>query len=469
MTMELWQCGATDLARMIRLGQVSSRESVTSCLARIDAVNPKINAIVRRMDAEALSAADKADAARKRGDVLGPLHGVPVTTKINTDQKGLPTDNGVVALKDLIATEDAPIVANLRRAGAIFIGRTNAPAFSTRAFSENDLHGRTHNPLDRSITPGGSSGGAAAAVAVGFGPIAQGNDLGGSIRFPASCNGVIGLRVGLGRIPAFNTTAKASRPIAAQLMSAQGSITRTVRDARLALSVMAKGDPRDTRWANVPIDGSPVARPIHAAIVPVMPGGFMHPAQSEAVRTAGRHLANAGYVVEEVLPPEVEEAIHLFHIISSGDSMRAVGPQIEKFADAGAIRSFELWLKLAPAPSDANVVLDAFAQRDRLIFCWQEFFQKYPVIVMPILCDMPPPLDGDQTLDGQRRCFETGRAGLISPLLGLGGLAVPVGQHGPVKTGVQIITGRFREDLALDAGEIVEAAEGVVLPCDPTW
>src|SRR5208282_4227681 len=163
----------------------------------------KLNAIVRRMDAEALSAADAADVARKNGDALGPLHGVPVTTKINTDQKGHPTDNGVVALENLIATEDAPVVANLRNAGAIFIGRTNAPAFSTRAFSENDLHGRTHNPLDRSITPGGSSGGAAAAVAAGFGPIAQGNDLGGSIRFPASCNGVVGLRVGLGRIAAF--------------------------------------------------------------------------------------------------------------------------------------------------------------------------------------------------------------------------------------------------------------------------
>jgi len=177
--MEPWRYDATDLARLIRLGQVSSREAVTSVLARMDAVNPKLNAVVRRMDAEALAAADAADAARVAGMALSPLHGVPVTIKINTDQKGHPTDNGVVAFKDLIAQEDAPVVANLRAAGAVIVGRTNAPAFSMRTLSENDLHGRTHNPRDRGISPGGSSGGAGAAVAAGIGPIAQGNDIGG--------------------------------------------------------------------------------------------------------------------------------------------------------------------------------------------------------------------------------------------------------------------------------------------------
>ena len=114
--MELWKLDATDLARLIRLGKVSAREAVASCLARVDAVNPKLNAIVRRMDDEALAQADAADAARGRGESLGALHGVPVTTKINTDQKGHPTDNGVVAFKDLIAAEDAPVIAKIGRA-----------------------------------------------------------------------------------------------------------------------------------------------------------------------------------------------------------------------------------------------------------------------------------------------------------------------------------------------------------------
>src|SRR6185312_894611 len=126
-----------------------------------------------------------------------------------------------------------------RRAGAIIIGRTNAPAFSMRIFSDNALHGRTLNPLDPSVAAGGSSGGAGAAVATGIGPIAQGNDIGGSVRIPAYFNGVVGLRVSLGRIPSFNPSAPAGRPIGAQLMSVQGPLTRSVRDARLALAAMA--------------------------------------------------------------------------------------------------------------------------------------------------------------------------------------------------------------------------------------
>jgi amidase len=285
--MELWQLEATELARLIRVGQASSREAVAACLARMDAVNDKLNAVVRRMDEEALAAAHAADAARAQGNALGPLHGVPVTIKVNTDQKGHPTDNGVVAFRDLIAPDDAPVVANLRAAGAVVIGRTNVPAFSMQAFSENDLHGRTLNPRNREVTPGGSSGGAGAAVAAGIGPIAQGNDIAGSVRFPAYCCGIVGLRVGLGRIPSFNHTAKIARGIGGQLMATQGPLTRTVRDARLALAVMAKGDRGDTRWVDVPVTGPPPTRPIRVALVPEVPGGETHSSQAEAVRLAG--------------------------------------------------------------------------------------------------------------------------------------------------------------------------------------
>jgi amidase len=465
--MDLWRLDATDLAQRIRLGQVSSREAVASCLARVDAVNPRLNAIVRRLDEEALAAADAADAARAAGSVLGALHGVPVTTKVNTDQRGHPTDNGVAAFKDLIAPEDAPVVANLRRAGAIFIGRTNTPAFSMRAYTENDLHGRTYNPRDLTVSPGGSSGGAGAAVAAGMGPIAHGNDIAGSVRIPAYCNGVVGLRVGLGRVPAFNTTATAPRPIGAQLMSTQGPLTRTVRDARLALAVMAKGDPRDTRWVDAPLAGPSPPRPLRVALAPVIPGGFTHPAQSEAVRTAGRHLAAAGYAVEEVLPPEIEEAARLWHVIGSGDVFRTLGPNIEAMGGADAVNSMRLWLDLAPAPADSGAVLDALAQRDRLLFLWQTFFRQHPLVIMPTLCDLPPPFGQDLTLEGQRTLMDSLRVSLLAPLLGLAGLAVPVGVHGSLRTGVQIVPARFREDLALDAGEVIEAAEGVVQPIDP--
>jgi len=466
--MDLWQLDATDLARLIRLGQASSREAVTACLARMDRVNPKLNAVVRRMDDEALAAADAADAARARGAVLGRLHGVPVTVKVNTDQKGHPTDNGVVAFKDLIAPDDAPVVGNLRAAGAIIIGRTNVPAFSMRAFSENDLHGRTLNPRDRDITPGGSSGGAGSAVAAGVGPIAHGNDIAGSVRFPAYCCGIVGLRVGLGRIPSFNHTAKVARGIGGQLMATQGPLTRTVRDARLALSVMAKGDPRDTRWVDAPLVGPALARPIRVALVPEVPGGTTHPAQAAAVRAAGHHLIAAGYAVEEALPPDIEAAARLWHAIGSNDVLRLLLPLVEQHGDAAAKTSMREWAALYP-PSDPIAGLDALAQRDLLLWRWLEFFEDYPLVVMPTHCDLPPPWGEDLTHDGQARLLDALRVGLIAPLLGLAGLAVPVGAHGPLRTGVQIVPGRFREDLALDAGEVIEAAEGVVAPIDPSW
>ncbi len=204
---------------MIRLGRASSREATESCLSRLRAVNLAINAVVRVLEEEALSAADTADEAQARGEALGPLHGVPVTTKVNTDQAGCPTDRGVVAYRDNIATADNPVVTNLKRAGAVIIGRTNTPAFSFRWFTDNALHGRTLNPRDPAFSAGGSSGGAGAAVATGIGPIAHGNDIAGSVRCPALFNGVVGLRVSLGRIPSYNPSQPVARPISSQLMA----------------------------------------------------------------------------------------------------------------------------------------------------------------------------------------------------------------------------------------------------------
>jgi len=353
-------------------------------------------------------------------------------------------------------------------ADPVIIGRTNTPAFSMRAFSENDLHGRTYNPRDRGITPGGSSGGAGSSVAAGFGPIAHGNDIGGSVRIPAYCCGVVGLRVGLGRIPSFNPSAKIARGISAQLMGIQGPLTRTVRDARLALSVMARGDPRDTRWADVPLAGPAVVRPIRVAIVPDIPGGTTHPAQAEAVRAAGRHLAAAGYVVEEAIPPDIEEVVRVWHVLGSNDVFRLLAPNMEKYGDADSKISMQEWLTLFP-PSGPADVLDALAQRDLLLWRWLEYFQGYPLLIMPTLCDLPPPFGQDLTREGQARLLESARVSFLPPALGLPGLALPVGSHGMLRTGVQIVTERFREDLALDAGEVIEAAEGLVAPLDPTW
>jgi len=465
--MELWQFDATDLARLILTGQASAREAVDSVFSRLHKVNPAINAVVRVLEQEARAAADTADATRARGHALGPLHGVPVTTKVNVDQAGLPTDNGVVPLKDFIAQEDSPVVANLKHAGAIIIGRTNAPAFSMRIFTDNALHGRTLNPLDPTVTPGGSSGGAGASIATGICPIAHGNDIGGSVRIPAYCNGVVGLRAGFARIPAFNpSAANAGRAVGAVLMAVQGPHTRTVRDARLALKAMARGDRRDWRWNDIPFEGPPPARPIKVAIVPEFPNTKTHPAQAAAVRRAGKHLQAAGYVVEEIQPPDLDRSVELWHLIIATESFHGLWPQMQKMGDPDGIASMRSWLALHK-PTDLGAYMSALTEREGVIFRWMTFLLQWSLVIFPTLADLPPKQVSDTTTEGQTKMWDSMRPALIAPLLGLPGLAVPVGRHEKLRTGVQIMAMRNREDLCLDAGEVIEAAEGVVKPIDP--
>ena len=278
MTGALWQWNARELARAIAARDVSSREVVESCLARLDRVNPQINAVVDVLAEEALAAADRADQAVARRERLGALHGsigrgerllrkhiddgVPVTVKINADYAGRATTNGVVAFKDRIASADSPAVANWRKAGAIIIGRTNVPAFSARFFTDNALYGRTLNPWAPGRTPGGSSGGAAAAVATGIGPLAHGSDRAGSIRYPAYACGVFGLRPTIGRVPSFASSSPQEPSLTTQLTHAQGPLARNIEDLRLGLHTMAVRDPRDPWWVPAPFDQSSQRQPL---------------------------------------------------------------------------------------------------------------------------------------------------------------------------------------------------------------
>lgn len=464
MASELWRMDAVDQARLIRTGRASAREAVASSLARLEAVNPQINAVVQFMAEEALAAADAADAKQARGEALPPLHGVPVTIKVNVDQVGYATTNGVVAFKDAVAKEDAPVVANLRAAGGIIIGRTNLPAFSMRVFSDNALHGRTLNPLDPTVSAGGSSGGAGAATATGIGAIAHGNDIGGSVRIPAMYNGVVGLRPSLGRVAAFNPSQQVARPFGSQMMAVQGPHTRTVRDCRVALAAMAKGDPRDTRWVDAPLEGP--ALPKRVALVVENPGGTLHPAQAEAVRTAGRHLAAAGYEVEEVSPPNLNDIVECWMAIGANELFPALLPRMRQLGDPDGIASMETWNQLVP-PSGMARFLQAIAERDLFIWRWLEFMQTRPLVVLPTMGSLAPVHGLDTTLEGQRQVLDQIRVSLIAPVLGLPSLAVPVGRAGRLRPGVQIMAPRFREDLCLEAGEVIEAAEGVVVPVEP--
>src|SRR5438445_369401 len=201
---DLWRLSAADIAALIRSKKVSAKQAASAALARLDAVNPSINAVVDHRPEDVLAQAAAVDAAIARGEDLGPLGGVPVTVKVNIDQEGFATTNGLKLQRDVIARSNSPVIDNLRKAGAVILGRTNCPAFSYRWFTSNLIHGDTKNPRDPGVTPGGSSGGAGAAVAAGIGHIAHGTDIAGSIRYPAYACGVHGLRPTMGRIAGFN-------------------------------------------------------------------------------------------------------------------------------------------------------------------------------------------------------------------------------------------------------------------------
>jgi amidase len=464
----LWALDAVELAEMIRRGAVSCREAVTAALTRLDAVNPRINAVVRPLHEQALAEAAAADQALARGAAVGPLHGVPITTKVNVDQVGCPTDNGVVAFKNLIATRDNPVVANLRRAGGIVVGRTNTPAFSMRWFTDNALHGPTRNPWDPARTPGGSSGGAAAATAVGIGAVGHGNDIAGSVRYPAYCCGLVGLRVSYGRIPSYNFTSTVLRPISAQLMAVQGPLTRRVRDARAAFAAMAVADPDDPRCADVALEGPPVKRPARVALVtdPAARGGVA-PAVTAAVRRAGHWLADAGYAVEEVEPPELGTVADLWAAIAMDDVIAALEPAAAHYGDAGIKQALGLWRAIHP-PRDPGHVLQALAQRDRLLRLWELFLEDHPLVVTPASNEPAFPVDLDLVdADTTRRIMAAQVMQLAVPVLGLPAVSVPTGVVDGLPMGVQIIAGRFREDLCLEAAAAIEARAPMPTPLDP--
>ena len=464
---DLWRWQACDLAHAIRTRQISAREAVASCLSRLEAVNSQINAVVDLMADEALQAADRADREVRTGEPLGPLHGVPVTYKINMDYAGRPTTNGIVAFRDRIAPADNPAIANWRKAGAIGIGRTNVPPFSARFFTSNALHGRTLNPWNAGITPGGSTGGGAGAVATGIGPLAHGSDRAGSIRYPAYACGVLGLRPTIGRIPSFNTTTSDDPSLTSQITHTQGPLARTVRDLRLGYVAMAAGDVRDPWWMPVGTENGPPARPGPVALCLDNPGAEMDAAVASALRTAADWLADAGYRVEEAVPPRFEEIARLFFMLIRSEERSTTTSAIERLGDDQLRRARASTMAYA-SELDYDGYIKAFGHRAAILREWQLFLERYPLLVMPVSSLRPVPLDYDQQGDpAVARMLTSHHPMLAISMLGLPGLAVPTGHIDGVPVGIQLVAGRFREDICLAAAEVIEARYPPPTPIDP--
>src|ERR1700692_1502758 len=314
---ELWRLSAADIAALIRSKKVSAKQAASAALARLDAVNPSINAVVDHRPEDVLAQAAAIDAAIARNQDIGPLGGVPVTVKVNIDQVGFATTNGLKLQRDVIATTNSPVIDNLRKAGAVILGRTNCPAFSYRWFTTNLIHGDTKNPRDPGLTPGGSSGGAGAAVAAGIGHIAHGTDIAGSIRYPAYACGVHGLRPTVGRVAAFNASLP-ERTIGPQSSAVSGPLARTIGDLRIALAAMSGKDVRDPWWVPAPLEGPPM--PKRAALC-LQPDGLETVAEVKAaVADAGKALRRAGWTVEEIATtPPLREAAELQARLWLGD------------------------------------------------------------------------------------------------------------------------------------------------------
>ncbi len=463
---ELWRLSAGELASGIKEKNFSAVEVIQSVNERIASQNKDLNAIVYDYADAALASAKLADDAVKAGKPLGELHGVPVTIKVNVDLDGTPTTNGIPAFRDNIATGNSPIVQNLLNAGAIIVGKTNTPELSMRGTTDNPLHGLTRNPWDFGISPGGSSGGAGSAAAAGFGPIHHGNDIAGSLRFPATACGVATIKPGLGRVPAFNPSAGAERGMLSQLMSVQGAICRQVADVRLATEVMSRHDPRDPWHIPMPFAGPPADKPVKVAFCRETHGYPMHPGINANLERAAAMLNDAGYQVEEVISPSIKEAADAWFSVAILEIKMTLDPLARKHGSETIQNIFDYYYKMSNMV-DAEGYIAGIAERSRMVREWNVFLAEYPLVLTPFLMRPGYTNDYDETYAGTCDLFDSAIYSFGLNYIGFPAGNVPVELVEGLPSGVQIVGQKFREDMILDAMQVIEDATGVM--CETLW
>jgi amidase len=451
--MDLAAASAGAIARAIRAKQISAREAVTACLARIACVNPSLNAVVALRADEALRDAEAADAALARGDGVGPLHGVPVTIKDSFDTAGLVTTWGTPGRKGFVPDADATAVARLRAAGAIVLGKTNTPEFTLGFETVNPVYGRTNNPHDLSRTPGGSSGGAAAIIAAGGVPLDLGSDTGGSIRVPAHFCGIAGIRPTVGRV---SRAGHAIGPgTAIDALTTIGPLARRVADLVLALRLLVGPDRRDPFLAPVPL-GDPAAVALAGLRVALFTDNGIICADApvaNTVRAAASVLAEAGAHVAEYRPPTVARTEPLFMnviLIDAGAGIRLLleraGTRVEDSSLAG-------FAELAALPIERRV---------RVIDEWDRFrtdllaeTRDFDLLVCPVNAHVA--LRHGEA-DAKIRAFSHT---MTWNLAGWPGAVVRAGTSPEgLPIGVQLVAPPWREDVALAAAAHIEHALG---------
>jgi len=444
---------AEDTAQALARREVSVTEVTHAHLARMDEVEPDLNAVVDPLPEAALEQARRLDAEGPDPDA--PLWGLPITVKINIDMAGLASTNGIPAFRDNIVPADGTVATNLKAAKAVILGRTNAPEFSLRWFTSNPLFGETRNPWDASLTPGGSSGGAAAAVASGVGVLGHGNDLGGSLRNPAFNCGLVTLRPSLGRVPAYNPSA-GDRAMTTTMMSVQGMIGRSVKDVRRAMGPLSRRSAFDPYWHNAPSSGRARNAPLRIGVARDPFEDGVAPEIGLAIDRAAEAAGAAGAEIVEQSLPMVHEAAQLWGQLlvtetehTMLDTIRQVG-STELLATVEAYRTHFGLL-------DMGGFMAAQAARQTVMRAWNEMFETVDAVIMPAAADLPYKADEDfrhperlgHILAGHRSLY-------IINLMGLPAAVVPAIDTKPVPLGVQIVSAWCDDDLCLDVAGMIE-------------
>lgn len=456
---------ALELAAAIRSGEVSSRHVVEAHLERIDAVNGSVNAVVRRLDDEALAAAEEADAAVRAGETTGPLHGVPLTLKENIDLAGHPTTLGTIALAHAAATADEPIVERLKAAGAIPLARTNLPDMAMRLHTDSGLHGPTWNPWDPAVTPGGSSGGEAVSVATGMSPLGIGGDMCGSLRWPSQCCGIATLKPTLGAVP---RAASPMAPYGVELMAVLGPLARTVADLQVAFEAMAGAHPVDP-WsypATSSVDALSELPARRVAVSTDPGGGGTHPSVVAGIEQAAGILEQAGWEIVEADPPQLGEAARLWPEINYGNptSIDAMTSLLSPDAQLALRR----WARAAGVRPDGNTFVEALQRRGPMVARWAGFFQTHGLWLTATATEQPFEVGADlASVERVQRILEGHRVIMATNSLGLPSVVIPIGVSDGLPQSVQIIGPRFAEFACLRAAEVIERRVGILTPIEP--
>jgi amidase len=381
---------ATELVRRIRSGELSAKEVMEAHLAQIEQVNPKVNAIVTYLPEQAMRGAGAADDTLARGEQVGPLHGLPVAHKDLVATKGIRTTYGSPIYKDFIPDEDALIVQRLKRSGAVTVGKTNTPEFGAGSQTFNEVFGETLNPYDLGRTCGGSSGGAAVALACGMIPIADGSDLGGSLRNPASYCNVVGFRPSPGRVPSW--------PAAAGWypLSVQGPMARTVEDVALMLSAIAGPDPRSP--ISIAEPGERFSRPlgrdfkdVRLAWSPDMGGLPMDPKVTQVIEGQKGVFESLGCIVEESAP-DFTDADEIFQVLRAFRFELLFGHLLNEHRDK--MKDTVIWNIEAGIDLTGPRIGRAEVKKTELFHRLRQFMEKYSFLILPV--SQVPPFDVKQ-------------------------------------------------------------------------